>query len=62
MRSPFLGLVQQLGFLLLELIGFGACLLDLQVLFLNLEIFLLLLDRVGLCVKRCGRFPGTDDF
>ena len=52
MRSPFLGLVQQLVFLLLELIGFGACFLDLQVLFLNLEIFLLLFDRVGLRVER----------
>ena len=52
MRSPFLELVHQLGFLLLKLIGFGARLLDLQVLFLNLEIFLLLFDRVCLCVKR----------
>ena len=52
MRSPFLELVHQLGFLLLKLIGFGACLLDLQVLFLNLEIFLLQFDRVGLCVER----------
>ena len=52
MRSPFLGLVYQLVFLLFELIGFGACFLDLQVLFLNLEIFLLLFDRVGLCVER----------